>query len=258
MLTGVMIRQISKVSRTAICAALRLAALLIAVAQPVCASDAPSIFVRAHTTFQRLLDANGIDLSMPARGKAIVVNVPAFELLAIEDGRVVFRSRTIVGTPWTRTPLVDTHVTSVRFRPTWRPTPSMMASGEYQDWIRPPGPDNPLGLAAIRLEPPLLVYLHDTNRPELFDEKDRALSHGCIRVDRWEDLVGWILDISPNEVYSRAHGRITRDDPAPKIPVLIRYYTRFPDASGRLRTYPDIYRLALGQVAPEAAHCALE
>ena len=57
-------------------------------------------------------------------------------------------------------------------------------------------------------------------------------------IERWDDLVGWSLNINFNEVYRRANGDVTRDDPAPEIPVLIRYYTRLPDSSGRVRTYP--------------------
>ena len=46
----------------------------------------------------------------------------------------------------------------------------MIASGEYRDAVWPPGPNNPLGLAAVRLEPGLLVYLHDTNQRQLFEQ----------------------------------------------------------------------------------------
>ena len=149
--------------------------LLVFVSKPVHGTPDP---IRADTWLQRLLDPDDIARSLLAGGKIIFVNIPSFELLAIEDGHEVLRSRVIVGAPDTPTPLVDTHVTSVRFRPTWRPTPSMIGSGEYEDRIWPPGQDNPLGLAAVRLEPPLLVYLHDTNHPEKFDLEDRALSHG--------------------------------------------------------------------------------
>ena len=155
-----------------------MAALL---AGSACSTSAVSDASRADTALQRRLDLNGIDLSLPAKGKLILVNVPAFELVAIENGQEAFRSRIIVGKPTTPTPLIDTRVTTVRFRPTWRPTSSMVASGEYKDRIWPPGKNNPLGLAAIRLEPPLLVYLHDTNQRHLFDKDYRAMSHGCIR-----------------------------------------------------------------------------
>ncbi|WP_299649314.1 L,D-transpeptidase family protein [uncultured Tateyamaria sp.] len=185
---------------------------------------------------------------VPQFGKAILVNIPAFELIAFENGTPVLRSRVIVGTPWHRTPRLRTHVSSVRFRPTWRPTPSMIASGEYPDRVWPPGERNPLGLAAVRLGTGLLVYLHDTNRRELFEQDDRALSHGCVRVQKWAELAAFVLSVNLREVLRHAHGTRTFDAPAPPIPVELGYYTRFPDASGQIVTYPDIYGLqgALG------------
>ena len=62
-------------------------------------------------------------------------------IVAIENGAPALRTRIIVGTPWNPTPLVDTYTTAVRFRPSWRPTPEMVASGEYEDRVWPPGPD---------------------------------------------------------------------------------------------------------------------
>ena len=117
----------------------------------------PAAALAAGPRFQAALDALGVPLSLPPSGKAIVVNIPAFELIAFENAEPVLRSRVIVGTPWHRTPVMTTHTTSVRFRPTWRPTPSMIASGEYRDRVWPPGPNNPLGHAAARLEEGLLV-----------------------------------------------------------------------------------------------------
>lgn len=193
--------------------------------------------------FQQMLDTHDIPLKLPPEGKAIVVNIPAYELIVFEDAIPVFRSKVIVGAPWHRTPRMETFVSSVRIRPTWRPTPSMIASGEYRDRVWPPGPNNPLGLAAVRLEPGLLIYLHDTNRRELFSKDVRALSHGCIRVERWTDLVAWVLDLPLDDVYRLANGTRTLDLPAMPIPVFIGYYLRFPDDYGQILTYPDVYRL---------------
>jgi lipoprotein-anchoring transpeptidase ErfK/SrfK len=191
--------------------------------------------------FQQSLDRHGVPLSVPQSGKAIVVNVPAFQLIAFEDGSPVMRSRIIVGTPWNRTPLIETYTTAIRIRPTWRPTPAMIASGEYVDRRWPAGPKNPLGLAAIRLEPGLLVYLHDTNRRGLFDKPMRALSHGCIRVQQWDDLAAWILDVDHETIHRWANGKRTFDVPTPNIPVLITYLTAFPDGDDRLELFEDIY-----------------
>jgi murein L,D-transpeptidase YcbB/YkuD len=194
------------------------------------------------SAFQARLDNLGIPLTLPP-GRAILVNVPAYELIAFEDGTPVLRSRIIVGTPSNPTPLIDTYTTRVTFRPSWRPTPEMVASGEYRDEVRPPGLNNPLGLAAVRLEPGLLVYLHDTNQRQLFDRERRALSHGCIRVQRWEDLIAWLLDRDVDWVRQMAGAPPSKEVPAPQVPVLIRYLTVFPAEDGQVLRHPDIYGL---------------
>jgi len=199
--------------------------------------------VAADTRFQDQLDRAGIAYQVPTVGKAILVNIPSFELIAFDDGTPVLRSRVIVGAPRHRTPRLSTYVSAVRFRPTWRPTPSMIASGAYSDRVWPAGERNPLGLAAVRLEPGLLVYLHDTNRRELFTEENRALSHGCVRVEQWIALVAFVLDMDAATVTRLANGTRTFDEPAPPIPVTLGYYTRFPDAFGRVAEYADIYVL---------------
>jgi murein L,D-transpeptidase YcbB/YkuD len=196
---------------------------------------------RPASVFQHHLDRLGVSIELPATGKAILVNVPAFELIAFADANPVFRSRVIVGAPWHPTPLLETHTTAVRFRPTWRPTPAMVASGEYPDRIWPPGRKNPLGLAAIRLQPGLLIYLHDTNRRDLFRRDRRALSHGCIRVQRWDELAAWVLDLDLDEVHRLANGRRTFDMPTRPIPVTIGYFTVFPDDAGQVVRYEDLY-----------------
>lgn len=222
--------------------------VLLLVAVLACAANA----ARAQSAaFQDLLTEAGIGYRVPQSGKAILVNIPAFELIMFLDGVPVGRSRVIVGAPWHRTPRLQTHVSAVRFRPTWRPTPSMVASGEYRDRVWPPGPRNPLGLAAVRLGPGLLVYLHDTNRRELFEREERALSHGCVRVQDWDRLVAFVLDMEIDEVHRLANGRRTFDAPAPPIPVELGYYIRFPDASGRIRSYADIYNLRASLTSPD-------
>jgi murein L,D-transpeptidase YcbB/YkuD len=206
--------------------------------------------------FARQLERLGVDYAPPAEGKAILVNIPGFELIGFEDGVPVLRSRVIVGTPWHPTPILDTHVSRVTFRPTWRPTPAMVASGEYVDRVWPPGTRNPLGLAAVRLEPGLLVYLHDTNQRQLFEREMRALSHGCIRVQKWDELVAFVLDMDLEEVRRIATGRRTLEVPAEPIPVTLGYYTVFPDEDGALQRFDDIYRRGAGTAeVSRAAGC---
>ena len=229
------------------------AALALIVLLAFCAVPATT----SADVFQPQLDRAGVPYQVPSNGKAILVNIPAFELIAFEDGVPVLRSRVIVGAPWHRTPRLKTYVSAVRFRPTWRPTPSMVASDEYQNRVWPAGKNNPLGLAAVRLQPGLLVYLHDTNHREKFDQEYRALSHGCVRVQQWDRLVAFVLGLDLAEVHELANGRRTFDAPAPPIPVTLGYFTRFPDAAGKIIDHPDIYRLGRTEnnVTPDEATC---
>lgn len=229
------------------------AALALVVLLAFCAVPATT----SADTFQTQLDKAGIPYQVPPEGKAILVNIPAFELLAFDQGIPVLRSRVIVGAPWHRTPRLQTYVSSVRFRPTWRPTPSMIASGEYKNRVWPAGRNNPLGLAAVRLQPGLLVYLHDTNHREKFDQENRALSHGCVRVQQWDQLVAFVLGMDLAEVHQLANGRRTFDAPAPPIPVTLGYFLRFPNAAGQIVEHPDIYRLGRvkNTATPDEATC---
>jgi murein L,D-transpeptidase YcbB/YkuD len=221
-------------------------ALAACVAAPPAEPPAPPVaeVTDDRPEFQRWLDEAHIDYQVPRDGRAILVNIPAFELIAFEDGVPVLRSPVIVGSPANPTPRITTAVSAVRFRPSWRPTPSMVASGEYADYRRPPGPNNPLGLAAIRLEPGLLVYLHDTNNRDLFARDQRALSHGCIRVQRWDEVIAWLLDEELSQVRQWAEGGRTFDQPAPPVPVRLGYFTRFPADDGTIERYPDVYGIA--------------
>jgi lipoprotein-anchoring transpeptidase ErfK/SrfK len=204
----------------------------------------------AKESFAETLRRHGAVFEPPRHGKAILVNVPAFELIAFENGEPALRSRVIVGSPKTPTPIMDTWTSVVRFRPTWRPTPDMIASGEYEDRIVPAGKKNPLGLLAVRLEPGLLIYLHGTNKPKLFERDRRALSHGCVRVEKWDELAAWVLGIPVEEVHASANGASTFDMETSGVPVFIRYYTDFPDETGRLARHDDVYALGRGGVAP--------
>lgn len=167
-------------------------------------------------------------LSVPSRGKAIVVHTPSFELIALEDGAPVLRSRVIVGRPATPTPELLSSMLSVRFNPAWTPTPQMMRDEGAR--YAPPGPNNPLGQILFELDNDLLIFLHDTNDKALFNRAQRALSHGCIRVEQARPLAAWVLGLSPADI----EGRIARKNtysvllPAP-IPVYLTH-THLPAA----------------------------
>ena len=178
---------------------------------------------------------------VPAEGKAIFINIPSYELVAFQDGKEVMRSKVIVGSPKNPTPNLTANTSVVRFRPTWTPTPEMIREEGMSPETRPPGRSNPLGLLAIRLDPGMLIYLHDTNNRKLFDREKRALSHGCIRVERWDEVAAFVLGIPVDEVHEYANGRRTFDMDTEGVPVVVRYETLFPDAFGEMQEYADVY-----------------
>ncbi|PZQ45404.1 MAG: murein L,D-transpeptidase [Micavibrio aeruginosavorus] len=112
--------------------------------------------------------------------------------------------------------------------------------------IQSPGDDNPLGKVRVIMENPYNIYLHDTNHREMFEQGERALSSGCIRVSQPEKLADFIL--SENEGWSWDKmskmidsGRM-RDVPTETpIPVFITYQTVWLDSDGRLVYGRDVY-----------------
>ncbi|MEM7210715.1 MAG: L,D-transpeptidase family protein [Pseudomonadota bacterium] len=189
---------------------------------------------------------------IPQVGKAILVNIPSFELIAFEDGEPVLRSRVIVGKPSTPTPVMQTETSVVRFRPTWTPTPRMIRSGKYRAGTRPPGKRNPLGFLAIRLAPGMLIYLHGTNKPQLFDKEHRALSHGCVRVEKWDEVAAWVLGLPVEEVHTAAYGRRTFDAQTEGIPVILSYQLNFPTPDGTPQRWEDVYRRGAETILAQA------
>ncbi len=216
----------------------------------------------------------------------IVVNAADATLAVVEDGRVRLTSRVVVGDELHPTPVVRAEVGAVVFNPPWtvptsivvdeflpklRANPRFLADNEITILDRPqdpyglaidwtamraerfplrlqqrPGGWNPLG--PIRFASPnrFDVYLHDTPLPELFQRADRALSHGCVRVERAQELAALVLSGQPagrRETLERAMGngvtsvvRVTRP-----LPVYLLYWTAFVDDEGRLQLPEDVY-----------------
>lgn len=197
----------------------------------------------------------GIGIAVPPRGRLVVVNIPSFELVALQDGKPILRSRVVVGRPSMPTPELSTAIWAVTFNPSWTPTPAMV---RWEGARRvPPGPQNPLGRILFELDNDQLIFLHDTNDRRYFDRPVRTFSHGCVRVEKARALAAWALDVTEAEIdRSIARGGTHREIMATNIPVALVYRMRFPDDDGRLVDYPDVYRQqaaaagALSEVIP--------
>jgi murein L,D-transpeptidase YcbB/YkuD len=205
-----------------------------AAAGPVATAEpAPSAYVS-------MLRSQGVETAIPARGKFILVNIPSFELIALQDGVPVLRSRVVVGRPAASTPELLSSMFAVQFNPAWTPTPSMIRNEGLH--YMPPGPQNPLGRMMFDLDNDEFIYLHDTNEKGLFKREQRALSHGCVRVEQARALAAWSLGVSEQEIDAMVSRGTTYSVPLPEIiPVSLVYYTRFPDEGGQVASHPDIY-----------------
>jgi hypothetical protein len=191
--------------------------------------------------FLDTLKAAGVEADIPARGKFVLVNIPSYTLVAIEDGKPVLWSRVVVGNPGTPTPeRLFSNMTGVKFNPDWTPTPSMIRN-EAKEYV-PPGANNPLGRIKLNLDNDEYIYLHDTNQKGYFERDVRALSHGCIRVQQIKALTAWAMGVDEAEVDRSIRTGRTFTTPLPEdVPVLIGYYTTFPTEFGSTESYADVY-----------------
>jgi murein L,D-transpeptidase YcbB/YkuD len=220
----------------------------------------------------------------PVAGRHVLVNIPTFELHAYDGAAEALSMRVITGKADTPTPVFDQPMTSVVFSPYWN-VPTNIALDETLpavlrdrghlrranlevlrgdevvdpvriDWKRDaagisfrqrPGPGNSLGLVKFNIANHFNVYLHDTPNDALFQSSRRAMSHGCVRLEKPEALARWVLAGAPGWTPERiaAAMRAGRESSvilAEPIPVSIGYFTAWVDGDGAVQFRPDVYR----------------
>ena len=110
-----------------------------------------------------------------------------------------------------------------------------------------PGPDNPLGRIKLDVPNRFDVYLHDTPTRALFARPRRTASHGCIRVERADDLAAHVLSDGTGRWTPRrlaeaiADGGSSRIPVARPMPVYILYWTVFVGPDGLAQFRDDVY-----------------
>jgi L,D-transpeptidase YcbB len=167
----------------------------------------------------------------------VVVNIPAAQLEAIDNGTVASRHTAIVGKPERPSPVLQAKIVEVNFNPTWTVPasivrkdliPKMQAEPDYlsknhihifdqrgrelpPDFVnwqgeeavnymfrQDPGDQNSMGTIRINMPNPHAVYMHDTPSKNLFGEDMRFHSSGCVRVQNVRELVTWLLRDAQN------------------------------------------------------------
>lgn len=215
---------------------------------------------------------------MPA--ERIEVRIPHFE--AVYRGPSQAETyKVIVGARRTPTPVFNGVIEAVTLNPTWTPprsivsnellprfrrSPGAAAAENYEaldaagrsvplsdvNWSARPFPytlrqraggGNALGQLKFEMPNPYDVYLHDTPSRALFERENRALSHGCIRVQDPAGLAAGVLGIDRASIEGEiAEGATQRVPLAAPLPVYVLYMTAVADGQS-VRYADDLYRL---------------
>ncbi|MES2419261.1 MAG: L,D-transpeptidase family protein [Bacteroidota bacterium] len=222
----------------------------------------------------------------PIFQKFVAVNIANFTLNVMDKNRSVLNMKICVGEPGERaTPQLGSIIHSVQVNPVWN-IPHSIARQEiirlaaedryylanskinvYQsgklvpepegiDWStvdadkylfqQQPGTKNALGKIKFLFANKSSVYLHDTPERAIFKKEYRAVSHGCIRVEKPLELA-YVL-FGKSEKFQQIKSAMQNGMPRAKyivltapVPVRILYYTAWIDGAGDVKFCDDIY-----------------
>ncbi|TIO74615.1 MAG: murein L,D-transpeptidase [Mesorhizobium sp.] len=194
-----------------------------------------------QTNLQRLKEKAGT-----LGSRYVLVDIPAAQIEAVENDRVVLRHTAIVGKIDRQTPIVNSKINEIIVNPYWnapvsivrkdiiplmRKDPNYLKDSHIRlfapdgsevdpmtvDWStddaekyrfrQDPGAGNAMASVKINFPSPDGVYMHDTPQQSLFGKLMRFDSSGCVRVQNVRDLVTWILRDTPG--WDRQHFEAT-------------------------------------------------
>ena len=233
--------------------------------------------------------------SRPYPQTYIQVNIPSFYLKLVDADTVVLTSKVVVGKPATKTPELTSSISDMITYPQWTIPASIIRQdilpqlkidpgylerkgfslvnekgettnpygvdwSKYTTWIpwkvvQGSGDDNALGVFKFNFNNPYSVYLHDTNQRYLFKNENRALSHGCVRVEKWHALAAFIArrdsaSLKPEQriAYNIDSINTWIDEKRRKailvkkrLPLIIDYFT-CAAKNGEIVFYNDVYK----------------
>jgi murein L,D-transpeptidase YcbB/YkuD len=126
-------------------------------------------------------------------------------------------------------------------------------------FMQVPSRHNALGKIKFMFPNSFSVYIHDTPSKKLFFRRQRAFSHGCMRIQKPRELLESLAEFNGNidvdEVMKRLAGTekktISLHHP---VPIDIVYLTTFIDPYGNLNFRKDIYQYDALQMKPYRAN----
>lgn len=238
--------------------------------------------------------------------KHIEVNVAPAILFASQKDSLPLITRVCVGSVTNKTPLLESDISYLNLNPIWnvptsiaqkevavlqkkdptyikRNNMKLYKGGKEVDvesinWkeVNPSkfaytirqnsGERNALGLIKFMFNNAFSIYLHDTPSKAAFSRKNRAVSHGCVRVQKPFDLAFFCMSAISNDLYkdrlyysidklpiSSEGKKLAKENklkklpdilnPKDKISLFIDYYTAYmyPDDNGTLYYADDVY-----------------
>lgn len=217
-------------------------------------------------------------------GPMVLVNIANYQLDFLNDRDTLLSERVIVGKRFHESPIFQGEMSYIVFSPFWnlptsitkgeilpkaRKDPGYLASKNIEiidnsgqvvspssvDWNsksfpyrlrQKPGEANSLGLVKFMFPNSHSVYIHDTPARSLFEREERAMSHGCIRVQNPADFAALLLRDKPEWTTQKIDEAMNQSTEKTvylkeKIPVVLLYLTFWADGAGNGHFRPDVY-----------------
>jgi murein L,D-transpeptidase YcbB/YkuD len=114
--------------------------------------------------------------------------------------------------------------------------------------VQKPGANNALGKLRFHIKNNHYIYLHDTPAKSLFSKQYRALSHGCVRLERADRLLEHLLlsetKATRNLAQVSSKSKLTQNlNLSTAVAVYITYQTAWVDTQGKVNWRNDLYEL---------------
>jgi murein L,D-transpeptidase YcbB/YkuD len=202
-------------------------------------------------------------LLQPIEERYVLVNAPAFQLEAVDRYEVAQRHRVVVGRPQRATPELRATIKALNFFPHWRVPDSVAQLDVFPRLVKEPdylekekirvvmndfnGPEIDATAIDWSTADEHGVYMHDTPLKTLFDQRARAFSAGCVRVQDVFKLVSWIAQYepgweNPGQVEAVIEAGLPLDVQLTRpIPVYFAYITAWAEQNGQVQFRPDVY-----------------
>ncbi|RWC56653.1 murein L,D-transpeptidase [Mesorhizobium sp.] len=211
----------------------------------------------------------------------VFINQPAFTASYIDNGEEKLKTRVVVGRTTNQTAFFYDQIKQVDFHPYWgvpqsiivnemlprlRNDPGYLDRAGYEvtdssgkripssavNWgaygsnipysvRQQPSEANALGELKILFPNKHAIYMHDTPQKSFFQRDMRALSHGCVRLQDPRGMAAAVLGTSVDYIAEKLkHGHAT-ENVTRTIPVYVAYFTAWPDLSGKVEYFGDVY-----------------